>query len=238
MSLFKKVIDGVYNLLLGLKVTSLRLPERAVTLQYPDERWEMPERSRGIVVLLSDKETGKLNCTACLLCQKACPTAAITIEREKGEDKKWHLTSFTVDNTICCFCGLCEEACNFSALKMATKYEFSVYDQSELVFDMKKLQELGRDVPYTPRPKKKKPVVKKPAPAEPAADEMKPKAEPEKETESKPEPEAETKPEAASGDLFDDAKKEPESNPESGAEPAQKENKPDSSEDKKPEAQE
>lgn len=234
MSLFKKVIDGIYNLLLGLKVTAARLPKPAITLQYPDERWEMPERSRGIVVLLSDKETGKLNCTACLLCQKACPTAAIMINREKGEDKKWHITSFTVDNTICCFCGLCEEACNFSALKMATKYEFSVYDQSELVFDMNKLQELGRNVPYTPRPKKKKPVVTKPAPAESVADDAKPKAEPEKETESKPEPEAETKPEAASGDLFDDAKKEPASNDESGVE----DSGPDKSGDEKSEARE
>ncbi len=171
MGLLKDIKDGIYNLLLGLGVTAKRLPERAVTLQYPDERWEMPERSRGVVVLLSDKETGKLNCTACMLCQKACPTAAIIIEREKNEQKRWYPTSFTIDNTICCFCGLCEEACNFAALKMATMYEFSVYDQSELVYDINRLQELGRDVPYTPIPKKKpvakpaaKPVVK------PAAD--------------------------------------------------------------------
>jgi NADH-quinone oxidoreductase subunit I len=222
MSLFKKFIDGVYNLLLGLKVTSARLPKPAVTLQYPEERWEMPERSRGIVVLLSDKGTGKLNCTACTLCQKACPTGAITIEREKGEDKKWHITSFTVDNTICCFCGLCEESCNFSALKMATKYEFSVYDQSELVFDMNKLQELGRDVPYTPRPKKKKPVMKKPAPAEPVAEDAKPEAE------------AGARPEAVSGDIFDNAKKEPASNADTDAGVS----KPDKPEDEKPEAQE
>lgn len=160
MSLIKDIIDGIKNLIIGLSVTAKRLPKKAVTIQYPDERWEMPERSRGIVVLLSDKETGKLNCTACMLCQKACPTAAIKIEREKNEQKRFYATSFTVDNTICCFCGLCEEACNFAALKMATMYEFSVYDQSELIYDMNRLQELGRDVPYTPRPKKKKPVAK------------------------------------------------------------------------------
>ncbi|MBU1319689.1 MAG: NADH-quinone oxidoreductase subunit I [candidate division Zixibacteria bacterium] len=155
MGNFRSLIDGVYNLLLGLGVTARRLPKPAVTLQYPKERWEMPERSRGIVVLLSDKETGELNCTGCLLCEKACPTGAITIEREKNEQKKWYARSFTVDNTICCFCGLCEEACNFAAIKMATMYEFSVYNQSELIYDINRLQELGRDVPYTPRPKKK-----------------------------------------------------------------------------------
>jgi len=178
MGFVKDIVDGIYNLLLGLKVTAERLPEKAVTLQYPDEKHPMPERSRGVVVLLSDKETGELNCTACMLCQKACPTAAITIEREKNEQKRWYPKSFTIDNTICCFCGLCEDACNFVAIKMTGKYEMSVYDQGELVYDMKKLQELGRDVEYTPKPKKK--PAPKPAPktaesgdakkAEPAAD--------------------------------------------------------------------
>jgi len=189
MGIFRSLIDGIYNLLLGLSVTAKRLPKPAVTLQYPDERWEMPERSRGIVVLLSDKETGELNCTGCLLCQKACPTGAITIEREKNEQKKWYAKSFTVDNTICCFCGLCEEACNFAAIKMATMYEFSVYNQSELIYDINRLQELGRDVPYTPRPKKK--PAPKPA-ADPAKAEEKP--EPKENAESsgdKAEPQAE-----------------------------------------------
>jgi len=232
MGLFKKFVDGIYNLLLGLKVTFLRLPERAVTLQYPKERWEMPERSRGIVVLLSDKETGELNCTACTLCQKACPTGAITIERERGEDKKWHLESFTVDNTICCFCGLCEEACNFSALKMATKYEFSVYDQSELVFDMKKLQELGRDVPYTPKPKKQ-PVAAKPAPAKIAAGDVKKETAPEKETATIPKPKANSGAETSNRDLFDDAEKQPASKPDPSSESISNE-----SGEKKPEAEE
>jgi NADH-quinone oxidoreductase chain I len=179
MGILRDFIDGVYNLLIGLGVTAKRLPKPAVTLQYPDQRWPMPERSRGIVVLLSDKETGELNCTACLLCEKACPTSAITIEREKDEQNRWHAKSFTVDNTICCFCGLCEEACNFAAIKMATKYEFAVYNQSELVFDMKKLQEIGRDVPYEPIPKKK-PVAPKPAeaPKTPAAAPTAPAANP------------------------------------------------------------
>ncbi len=168
MGIVKDFISGIYNLLLGLKVTSKRLPEKAVTLQYPEERWEMPERSRGIVVLLSDKETGELNCTACMLCMRACPTAAIQIERDKNENNKWYAKSFTVDNTICCFCGLCEDACNFDAIKLATKYEHSVYDQSELVWDIRRLQEMGRDVPYTPKRVKKKSAAAKKTAATPS----------------------------------------------------------------------
>lgn len=220
MGILKQLVDGIYNLILGLKVTGKRLPEKSVTLQYPKERWEMPERSRGIVVLLSDKETGELNCTACTLCQNACPTGAITIERDRGEDKKWHIQSFTIDNTICCFCGLCEEACNFAALKMAGKYEFSVYDQSELVWDVKKLQEVGRDVPYEPLPKKK-PAPKKPAPAE---GEAKPEPKAKEETE-KPAPKPVEKPEP---------KEEPKKKAGEQVELDMKDN--DKPEDKKPEA--
>ncbi len=148
------VFRGILNLLIGLKVTLRHLFSHAITLQYPTERWTMPERSRGVVVLLSNKETGELNCTACILCAKACPTAAIIIERHRGDDKKWKVDSFKVDNSICCYCGLCEEACNFDAIKLTPKYEFSTYDKPSLVYDVHKLQELGRDVEYTPRVKK------------------------------------------------------------------------------------
>jgi len=194
----KGILTGIKNLLKGMVITSKHLGRHAVTVQYPEQRDTIPERSRGIVVLLSDKETGELNCTACMLCMRSCPTAAIRIKAPRGEDKKRHLESFTVDHTICCFCGLCEQACNFSAIKMATMYEFSTWDKSVLFWDMKKLQEMGRDVPYEPKRKKPaakpapKPAVEKKAEKTDTTDEKKeePKAESEdKKDEPKPIPE-------------------------------------------------
>ncbi|UCD64916.1 MAG: NADH-quinone oxidoreductase subunit I [Candidatus Zixiibacteriota bacterium] len=156
------ILKGIKELILGMTITGKHLGRHAITIQYPEEKWPMPERSRGIVVLLSDKETGKLNCTSCMLCMRACPTAAIFIDAPRGEDKKRQLKVFNVDNAICCFCGLCEEACNFTAIKMAPKYEFSTENKEELLWDMHRLQEVGRDVPYEAKPKKK--PVPKPAP--------------------------------------------------------------------------
>ncbi|MEW6051348.1 MAG: NADH-quinone oxidoreductase subunit I [Candidatus Zixiibacteriota bacterium] len=157
------LLKDIKNLLLGMKITGKHLGRHAVTIQYPEEKWTMPERSRGIVVLLSDKETGELNCTSCLLCMKACPTGAIVIDAPRDEvTKKRTLNSFTVDHGLCCFCGLCEEACNFSAIKMAAKYEFSTIRKEDLVWDVKKLQEMGRDVPYVDTRKKKAPAEPKP----------------------------------------------------------------------------
>jgi len=165
MGYFGEIFSGIYNLGLGLWTTLKYLPGRSITIQYPKERMEMFEKSRGMVVLLSDKESGKLNCTACLLCQKACPVGAMTIKQEKNEETKKRFPSrFDVDILICCFCGLCEEACNFDAIKLAPMYEFATSDKASLMFDMDKLQELGRDVKYTPRKKRaKKKVAAKPA---------------------------------------------------------------------------
>ncbi|MEW5796316.1 MAG: NADH-quinone oxidoreductase subunit I [Candidatus Zixiibacteriota bacterium] len=151
------VLKDMWNLLKGMQITGKHLGKHAVTIQYPEEKWPMPERSRGIVVLLSDKETGELNCTSCLLCMQACPTAAIRIDAPRGEDKKRVLKSFDIDFGLCCFCGLCEEACNFSAIKMASKYEFSALNKDDLIWDVKKLQEVGRDVDYIDTRKKKAP---------------------------------------------------------------------------------
>jgi NADH-quinone oxidoreductase subunit I len=165
MGLFK----DIKNLLIGLRITGKHLAKHAITLQYPEQKWPMPERSRGIVVLLSDKESGNLNCTACLLCMRACPTGAIIIEAPRDEAaKKRILKSFDVDLGLCCFCGLCEEACNFSAIKMAAKYEFSTTNKADLMWDSAKLQEMGRDVPYTDT-RKKKGHAAEAGPAVPAA---------------------------------------------------------------------
>ena len=46
----------IKNLLIGMKITSKHLTRHAVTIQYPEQRDEIPPRSRGIVVLLSDRD--------------------------------------------------------------------------------------------------------------------------------------------------------------------------------------
>jgi len=215
----RKLVDAIKNLVIGLFTTGKHLGRHAVTLQYPDQKWEMPERSRGIVVLLSDKETGKLNCTTCLLCQRACPASAIKIDFEKGEKGKRFLKDFVIDFTLCCFCGLCEDSCNFAAIKMTGKYEFSTLNKADLIWHTDKLQEMGLDVPYE-KPVKKKKVVKKAAPktdGKPAVKEEKPVAD-----RPKLEPSEEKKPESPAEPTAEEKK------PVAPVEPAKEEIKPES----------
>lgn len=198
--LVKEFASGIYNLILGLFTTGKHLGRHAITVQYPKERWTMPERSRGMVVLLSDKETGELNCNACLLCMRACPSGAIDIDFVKDEKNRRQLKEFKLNYHMCCFCGLCEASCNFTAIKLATKYEFPVFDKDELLWDSKRLQEMGRDVPYVKKVKKK-PEARKPVPKKPETAGEKPAVKPPSDkpqaTETKPDESEPKTPEAA-----------------------------------------
>jgi NADH-quinone oxidoreductase subunit I len=146
MALIKTIYSGVYNLVLGLTVTVKHMGKHAVTLQYPKEKWTMPERSRGCVVLLTDLETGSLKCIACGLCYKTCPNNAIQFSSAKDQAGKRFAEVFQVNNGICIYCGLCEEVCPVKgkAIKLVPLYEYSVYDKKELVYNKEKLTQIGK----------------------------------------------------------------------------------------------
>jgi ferredoxin len=52
---------------------------RLVTRDYPYEKRELPDRSRGLIALLLEPETSIFKCESCLMCEKACPPRAISI---------------------------------------------------------------------------------------------------------------------------------------------------------------
>jgi len=147
MAWIKNIYWGIYNLILGLTVTVKHLGKHAITLQYPEERWSMPERSRGCVVLTTDPQTNKLKCIACGLCYRTCPNFAIKFSAKKDESGKRVADVFQVDNGLCIFCGLCEEVCPVKgkAIKLVPRYEFSVYDKRDLIYDKEKLAEIGKE---------------------------------------------------------------------------------------------
>ncbi|MEW6547795.1 MAG: NADH-quinone oxidoreductase subunit I [Bacillota bacterium] len=132
----------------GLGVTIREFFSPPVTVQYPDQRPRISPLFRGHPVLLSD-EQGKLKCTACMACARACPVNAISIESARGEDRKMYPKVWNLNMGRCLQCNLCVEACPFDALGMATRFEVAADSPEGLVYDLPSLAELGRTHPYS-----------------------------------------------------------------------------------------
>ncbi len=73
------------GILEGMGLTFSHLFRPKVTRLYPYEKPKLPPRSRGLIQLITQDGLGtefNLICEGCLLCEKACPPRAITIEYE------------------------------------------------------------------------------------------------------------------------------------------------------------
>jgi len=182
---FTDMYLAVSSALKGMGVTIKHLWRKPVTLQYPDERWVMPERYKGFV------HNNIIRCDACLQCARACPVDCIYIEvAGKGKDR-W-MTRYAIDYNKCIWCGFCTEPCPTNAITMSHDYDHSVYFRQSYVYEYvaadnpvpsnrEKRIEMGYYVepkPEKPKPKPKpaapaedKPAAEKPAADKPAADE-------------------------------------------------------------------
>src|SRR5207253_3364121 len=129
----------------GMLTTISHLVKPPVTIQYPEERLEMPIWTRGRPRLIYEIDTGELRCTACGACALACPVDVIKIEQHPSPIKGKILDRFDIDMAGCIECALCVEACPFRAITMAPDFEMAAtYDRAtDLVFDMYELRIAG-----------------------------------------------------------------------------------------------
>jgi NADH-quinone oxidoreductase chain I len=165
---------AVSSALKGMGVTIKHIWRKPVTLQYPDERWVLPERYKGFV------HNNIIRCDACLQCARACPVDCIYIEVEgKGKDR-W-MTRYAIDYNKCIWCGFCTEPCPTNAITMSHDYDHSVYFRQSYVYEYvasdnpvpsnrEKRIEMGYYVEPKPEKPKPKPAADKPAADKPAED--------------------------------------------------------------------
>ncbi|MHB8791774.1 MAG: NADH-ubiquinone oxidoreductase-F iron-sulfur binding region domain-containing protein [Thermoleophilia bacterium] len=80
------------GLLKGMHATISHLFTKKVTVQYPEQRPNLPERSRGLLRLRLKPETMEPRCISCTFCEQICPSVAIRIIWEdKQPEKVWSL---------------------------------------------------------------------------------------------------------------------------------------------------
>jgi NADH-quinone oxidoreductase subunit I len=111
--------------------------ERLITVQYPEERSQLPENYRNFPFLVYDDDDphAGLRCVACKICEKECPPQCIYIV--KSEDKKpdymgkpqFYPKIFDIDISVCMSCQICVEVCPFEAIKMDKDFELSTRER-------------------------------------------------------------------------------------------------------------
>lgn len=167
--------EGIFK---TARIGFLNLFRPNITIMYPHERYQLPERARWAVEMIFDEE-GNHACTGCLLCQNACPDFIIDIEVTTAEDRSKHIDHWKYQRGACMMCGLCVEACNFNAIRMGHDYELAFIDPADITI------ELLTDTPAA-KPKRAErpapapaatPAVEPAATTEPAAVEPAPKPE-------------------------------------------------------------
>ena len=133
-----------YEIWDAMKVTFKHMFHKPITFQYPREQRTLPDTHRGALALLR-YDDHRERCVGCDLCEAACPSRCIkVISSEDAERPLQRFASeFYIDITKCVFCGYCVEACPVNALAMTKVYEFSTHDKRTLLFDKKRLYEIG-----------------------------------------------------------------------------------------------
>ncbi|MGH3426751.1 MAG: 4Fe-4S binding protein, partial [Mycobacteriales bacterium] len=120
------------------------------TRQYPEQRPQLPPRSRGVIALLEE------NCTSCMLCARECPDLCIYIEAHKetvevpGASRPRQrnvLDEFSIDFSLCMYCGICIEVCPFDALFWTPEFEYAEYDIVDLLHAKDRLRDWMPTVP-------------------------------------------------------------------------------------------
>jgi NADH-quinone oxidoreductase subunit I len=132
----------------GFKVTIRHFFRRKVTMQYPEEKWVVPEGYRGAPYLVKD-QAGRTKCVSCQLCEFVCPPKAIRIlppgpqpNPSVGNVEKAP-KEFEINMLRCIYCGYCQEVCPEEAIFLMRDYALIGGNRAEMVFNMEKLLALG-----------------------------------------------------------------------------------------------
>jgi len=136
------IFTAVQTAIKGLMITTRYVwANEPVTVEYPEVREVLPERSRSRLFNNVD------DCISCTQCAMSCPVDCIYISSKKrGKDEevlktsngtaiRLNLTQFTIDTALCCYCGLCTTVCPTECLTHTTDYEFSQYALDGFKYD-------------------------------------------------------------------------------------------------------
>ena len=127
----------------AMRITFVNFFRKPVTVHYPDIHRAYPDRYRGLLALVYEKDTGEEACIGCRLCEFVCPPQVIKVEMLKAEKRNYAKT-FTLELYACEFCELCVQVCPTDAIIMTRSFDLSTADRRELLLDKDRLHALGK----------------------------------------------------------------------------------------------
>jgi NADH-quinone oxidoreductase subunit I len=139
----------------GMAVTLKNMVRTPTTVQYPEQRRQLPARTRGRHVL-HRYENNLERCIGCYLCAGACPADCIYIEAAENTSEtrisagERYARIYEIDLLRCIFCGFCEEACPTGAITLEPILDISDYDRTNLIYSKEMLLEPLRDMERLP----------------------------------------------------------------------------------------
>jgi NADH-quinone oxidoreductase subunit I len=141
----------------GFAVTFRQMFKPKVTVRYPKEKREKPERFHGRHVL-NRYPDGMEKCIGCELCAGACPARCIYV---RGADnppddpvspgERFGFV-YEINMLRCIFCALCVEACPTEAITMTHLFEMSVTNRDDAIYTKTELLVEPDGRPNHPQP--------------------------------------------------------------------------------------
>jgi NADH-quinone oxidoreductase subunit I len=119
---------GILN---GFVITARNWFRGPITVQYPEQRLELPQRARWTVTH-KFAEDGSPKCTACLICERECPDHVLRIDVSANEAREKHINAYVYEVGACMMCGLCVAACPYDAIYMSHEYELATLSRGDL----------------------------------------------------------------------------------------------------------
>jgi len=136
-------VTSIVRAILGtMRMTLRNLFRKPVTVHYPDKTRAYPDRYRGLLALVYEKDTGEEACIGCRLCEYVCPPAVIKVEMLKSEKRNYAKT-FTLELYACEFCELCVQVCPTDAIVMMKSFDLATTDRREMLLDKDRLHAIG-----------------------------------------------------------------------------------------------
>jgi NADH-quinone oxidoreductase subunit I len=139
---FQNIWNGITTTVKGMSITLRYVyAEKSVSIEYPEVREVLPEGTRSR--LFNDAQ----NCISCDQCAVACPVDCIYIAskpRPKDAEKiktsngtpiRRELTQYTIDTSLCCYCGLCTTVCPTESLTHTSDHEYASYTIDQMKYD-------------------------------------------------------------------------------------------------------